>query len=129
MTLHERLLASTHVHQQAKVQRNVCALGEERDLLRRAILEYFEVVLIEIHHQFASAVAYCEPDIDQLDVHTNRVLGGDGDCQEADIRKDAELHIGNTLDGAAADAVIYNTAKHRDESRCGTHECVRHGYL
>src|SRR5258708_2169307 len=106
MTLHERLLASTHVHQQAKVQRNVCALGEERDLLRRAILEYFEVVLIEIHHQLAGAIAYCEPDIDQLDVHTNWLLRGNGECQEADTRKEAELHIGNTLDRHAADAFI-----------------------
>src|SRR5216684_4915133 len=99
MTLHERLLASTHVHQQAKVQRNVSASGEEGDFLRRAVLEYFEVVLIEIHHQFAGAVAKCEPDIDQLDVHANWGLGGNGECQEANTWKEPELHIGNTLDG------------------------------
>ncbi len=84
MALHERLLASTHVHQQAKVQRNVSAFGEERDFLSRPVLEYFEVVLLEIHHQLAGAVAYCEPHIDQLDVDADWGLRGEGKCQEED---------------------------------------------
>src|SRR5260370_36829023 len=106
MTLHERLLAPTHVHQQAKVQRNVRASGEERDLLRRAVLEYVEVVLFEIHRQLASDVAHCEPNIYQLDVHANGLLRKHGERKEPYTWNEPELHTGITQDRPVSNASV-----------------------
>ncbi len=74
--LDKLLLAAAEIHDEAEIERHVGAVGEERDLLRRAVLEDFEVVARKIRHEPARGVAHGKSDSDKMNVGAEgRVLG------------------------------------------------------
>src|SRR5580704_2800409 len=72
--LQEGALTAADVDYQTESQRNVSAGREKRDLLRKAVLQHVEIVLLEAGDQFAVAIPHGEGDVDQVDVGAERRL-------------------------------------------------------
>ena len=65
-------LAAAEIDNQTEIERNVGAVGEEGDLLRRAVLKNLEIVLRQIGNQVAGAVVDGKADVDEMNVGAER---------------------------------------------------------
>ena len=68
MLLRELILASAEVHDQPESKGNIHTVGKEGDLLRHAVLEYFDFVFGQVLDQSPARIAGGERDVHQPDI-------------------------------------------------------------
>jgi len=72
--LQEMLLTAAEVHDQPEGQGNIRTARKESNRLRHRILENLKIILGQIVDQGSAGIAHRECDVDQVHVHSNRLL-------------------------------------------------------